>query len=272
MVESITFTTGLSHTQVCFVDVTVKLNHGHTDLETSLYTTPNDAHNHLSFKSCHPSARMIYLIICLLLILCYDWQDHGHLTTLRNWYWVRGLSTATCRSSAALTTHELGQAGRARAKVVKSWAYLCWKHKRNKERLTHLLITAYRWHVVFTISNAYKQCWVLYWPLYLVSTFWNLNKSSPVSIYFLIAWLKNKHFFLNSVRPWAHEGLRAFCGESCPKHIRFLFVLCKNRHTRLVSNGVWDSPRGLPLPGEIHSLHQFTSDLSLGVSSVQCYL
>ena len=28
---------------------------------------------------------MIYIfIICLLLILCCDWSDHGHMTTLQN--------------------------------------------------------------------------------------------------------------------------------------------------------------------------------------------
>ena len=26
-------------------------------------------------------------IICLLLIFCCDWSDHGHMTTLQNWYW-----------------------------------------------------------------------------------------------------------------------------------------------------------------------------------------
>ena len=26
-------------------------------------------------------------IICLLLILCCNWSDHGHMTILQNWYW-----------------------------------------------------------------------------------------------------------------------------------------------------------------------------------------
>ena len=29
----------------------------------------------------------LYIIICLLLILCCDWSDHGHMTTLQKWYW-----------------------------------------------------------------------------------------------------------------------------------------------------------------------------------------
>ena len=51
-VESIKFETDISPTEVHFLDVTVKLRN---DLiETSLYTKPTDAHNYLSFKSCHP--------------------------------------------------------------------------------------------------------------------------------------------------------------------------------------------------------------------------
>ena len=29
----------------------------------------------------------LYIVICLQLILCCDWSDHGHMTTLQNWYW-----------------------------------------------------------------------------------------------------------------------------------------------------------------------------------------
>ena len=29
----------------------------------------------------------IHIIICLLLILCCDWSEHGHMATLQNWYW-----------------------------------------------------------------------------------------------------------------------------------------------------------------------------------------
>ena len=51
-VDSIKFETDISTSEVHFLDVTVKLDNG--NLETSLYTKPTDAHNYLSFKSCHP--------------------------------------------------------------------------------------------------------------------------------------------------------------------------------------------------------------------------
>ena len=51
-VDSIKFETDISTSEVHFLDVTVKLDDG--NLETSLYTKPTDAHNYLSFKSCHP--------------------------------------------------------------------------------------------------------------------------------------------------------------------------------------------------------------------------
>ena len=51
-VDSIKFETDISETEVHFLDATVKLNLD--QIETSLYTKPTDAHNYLSFKSCHP--------------------------------------------------------------------------------------------------------------------------------------------------------------------------------------------------------------------------
>ena len=53
-VPSIKFETDLSETQVHFLDVTVSLNQVTCQISTSLYTKPTDAHNYLSFKSCHP--------------------------------------------------------------------------------------------------------------------------------------------------------------------------------------------------------------------------
>ena len=52
VVESIKFETDISPIEVHFLDVTVKIDDGH--LETSLYTKPTDAHNYLSYNSCHP--------------------------------------------------------------------------------------------------------------------------------------------------------------------------------------------------------------------------
>ena len=52
VVESIKFETDISETDVHFLDVTVSIHEGH--INTSLYTKPTDAHNYLSYKSCHP--------------------------------------------------------------------------------------------------------------------------------------------------------------------------------------------------------------------------
>ena len=51
-VESIKFETDISNKEVHFLDVTVKIEDGL--ISTSLYTKPTDAHNYLSYKSCHP--------------------------------------------------------------------------------------------------------------------------------------------------------------------------------------------------------------------------
>ena len=51
-VPSIKFETETSLEEVHFLDVTVNLTNN--NLSTSLYTKPTDAHNYLSFKSCHP--------------------------------------------------------------------------------------------------------------------------------------------------------------------------------------------------------------------------
>ena len=53
-VPSIKFETDISDTQVHFLDVTVRLDNDNHLITTSLYTKPTDAHNYLSFKSCHP--------------------------------------------------------------------------------------------------------------------------------------------------------------------------------------------------------------------------
>ena len=105
----------------------------------------------------------------------------------------------------------LGQTSRARVEVFKSWACLCWEHKRNTEHLTH--ITAYRGHVFFTISNVYIQA-----VLSVILTFvprqhvlklnkhGNDNTSPPINIYFLITGVENNYSFWKSERPWAHES------------------------------------------------------------------
>ena len=50
---SIKFEIDISPTTVNFLDVKVRLeNEG--NIKTGLYTKPTDAHNHLSYKSCHP--------------------------------------------------------------------------------------------------------------------------------------------------------------------------------------------------------------------------
>ena len=53
-VPSIKFETDISDQQVHFLDVTVSLDQETNRISTSLYTKPTDAHNYLSFLSCHP--------------------------------------------------------------------------------------------------------------------------------------------------------------------------------------------------------------------------
>ena len=53
-VPSIKFETDISDSQVHFLDVTVSLDQETNLISTSLYTKPTDAHNYLSFLSCHP--------------------------------------------------------------------------------------------------------------------------------------------------------------------------------------------------------------------------
>ena len=52
-VDSIKFETDISSESVHFLDVTVSIN-DRGEINTSLYTKPTDAHNYLSYFSCHP--------------------------------------------------------------------------------------------------------------------------------------------------------------------------------------------------------------------------
>ena len=53
-VPSIKFETEISDSHVHFLDTTVSLDSTNNSLSTSLYTKPTDAHNYLSYTSCHP--------------------------------------------------------------------------------------------------------------------------------------------------------------------------------------------------------------------------
>ena len=96
--------------------------------------------------------------------------------------------------------------------MFKSWARLCWEHKRNTEHLTHIIIyiTAYRCHVFFSISNVYIKA-----VLSAILTFvprqhvFKLNKLGKVNKSPLI----NKYLFGKSERPWAHELMSQTGGE-----------------------------------------------------------
>ena len=52
--DSIKFETDISETAVHFLDTTVTLCKVSNRINTNLYTKPTDAHNYLSYKSCHP--------------------------------------------------------------------------------------------------------------------------------------------------------------------------------------------------------------------------
>ena len=53
-VPSIKFETEISASQVHFLDTTVSIDSETNSITTNLYTKPTDAHNYLSYKSCHP--------------------------------------------------------------------------------------------------------------------------------------------------------------------------------------------------------------------------
>ena len=80
------------------------------------------------------------------------------------------------------------------------------------------------------IPNVYKQCWVKYWPFVPCQHIlkWNkpvnVNKSTPVSIGFLIAGLENKYFLWKS---WAHlsKGCQLMSwSPSVSAHLQILFI------------------------------------------------
>ena len=54
LLPSIKFETEISDSHVHFLDTTVSLDSTNNSLSTSLYTKPTDAHNYLSYTSCHP--------------------------------------------------------------------------------------------------------------------------------------------------------------------------------------------------------------------------
>ena len=77
-IPSIKFETDISDTQVHFLDVTVTLTNATGEISTSLYTKPTDAHNYLSFKSCHPrncKSSIPYSQFLRLRRICSDIND-----------------------------------------------------------------------------------------------------------------------------------------------------------------------------------------------------
>ena len=80
-VPSIKFETDISNTEVHFLDVTVSLANDTGEISTSLYTKPTDAHNYLSFYSCHPKnckSSIPYSQFLRLRRICSDTDDFTH--------------------------------------------------------------------------------------------------------------------------------------------------------------------------------------------------
>ena len=80
-VPSIKFETDLSDQEVHFLDVTVSLNQETNSITTSLYTKPTDAHNYLSFLSCHPrncKSGIPYSQFLRIRRICSDTDDFVH--------------------------------------------------------------------------------------------------------------------------------------------------------------------------------------------------
>ena len=80
-VSSIKFETDISDTQVHFFDVTLTLANDTGKISTSIYTKPTDAHNYLSYYSCHPKncKNLIpYSQYLRLRRICSDTDDFTH--------------------------------------------------------------------------------------------------------------------------------------------------------------------------------------------------